>query len=106
LNNALSSFFSTHFFFGLFFDVAVCGAVFHNAGNFNGDISAWQVGEVTTMLASTYTLFSPFPRSGLFLGVSEQNFSSLFLNPCSVWRYGLQWQSLRMGRWPSGGYVI
>ena len=40
-------------------------SVFESKSGFNANISAWQVGKVTTMLGSTYTLFSP-PTS-LFL---------------------------------------
>jgi hypothetical protein len=38
--------------------------------DFNANISAWQVGKVTNMERSTYTLFLPSPRSGLFMAVS------------------------------------
>jgi len=38
--------------------------------SFNANISAWDVGKVTSMSDSTYTLFLPSPRSGLFLAVS------------------------------------
>ena len=40
--------------------------VFQSKGSFNADISKWQVGKVTTMERSTYTLSPPSPRSGLF----------------------------------------
>jgi surface protein len=50
-------FFSTHFYPWTF--LCCCGAVFYKAGDFNGDLSTWQVGEVTTMFDSTYTLSSP-----------------------------------------------
>jgi surface protein len=56
LNNAL--FFSNPFL-SLDFSLLLCGAVFNNAGDFNGDLSTWQVGKVTTMEASTYTLPPP-----------------------------------------------
>ena len=69
LNNALSSFsFPTHFYPWTF--LCCCGAVFNEAGDFNGDLSTWQVGKVTDMAASTYTLSPPSPRSGLFLAAS------------------------------------
>ena len=65
LNNALSSFcFPTHFYPWTF--LCCCGAVFAVALAFNGDISTWQVGKVTDMYASTFTLPLPSPRSGLF----------------------------------------
>ena len=44
--------------------------VFQSKSGFNADISKWQVGQVTTMVASTYTLPPPSPRSGLFLAAS------------------------------------
>jgi hypothetical protein len=47
-------------FLSLDFSLLLCGAVFHTAGAFNGDLSAWDVGKVTTMLSSTYTLFSSY----------------------------------------------
>jgi surface protein len=53
---------------GLFFVVAVCGAVFRLAGAFNGDLSAWEVGKVTNMGYSTYTLFFPLSKIGSFFG--------------------------------------
>jgi hypothetical protein len=69
LNNALSSFFSNPFL-SLDFSLLLC-AVFEGAGGFNGDLSKWQVGKVTLMDASTYTLSFPLsPRSGLILTVS------------------------------------
>ena len=40
--------------------------VFYGKSTFNANISAWQVGKVTTMHESTYTLSPPSPRSGLF----------------------------------------
>ena len=40
--------------------------VFQSKSTFNANISAWQVGEVTDMEQSTYTLSPPSPRSGLF----------------------------------------
>ena len=40
--------------------------VFYQKTDFNANISKWQVGKVTTMERSTYTLFLPSPRSGLF----------------------------------------
>ena len=49
---ALSSFFY-HSTFSLFM---LCGAVFRLATDFNGDLSTWDVGNVTTMSYSTYTL--------------------------------------------------
>jgi surface protein len=53
LNNVLSSFFfQPIFILGLFF-VVVCGAVFRNAHDFNGDLSTWDVGGVTNMISST-----------------------------------------------------
>jgi hypothetical protein len=42
-----------------------CGAVFHNAVAFNGDLSAWQVGKVSTMEYSTYSL-PPLSKIGVF----------------------------------------
>ena len=56
--------FPTHFYLSTF--RCCCGAVFYDAGDFNGDLSTWQVGKVTTMRESTYTLSPPSPRSGLF----------------------------------------
>jgi surface protein len=53
-----SFFFQPLFILGLF-SCCCCGAVFNNADAFNGDISKWQVEEVTTMEASTYTLSLP-----------------------------------------------
>ena len=51
----------------LFF-VAPSLAVFSGASAFNGDISAWNVGAVTAMSQSTYTLSPPLsPRSGVFV---------------------------------------
>jgi len=43
--------------------------VFRDKSTFNANISAWQVGKVTDMQRSTYTLFLPSPRSGLFMGL-------------------------------------
>ena len=40
--------------------------VFRDKSSFNANISAWQVGKVTTMAGSTFTLSPPSPRSGLF----------------------------------------
>ena len=45
-----------------------CGAVFNGAGNFNGDISTWEVGEVTNMYASTYNSSFPLPKIGPIFG--------------------------------------
>ena len=60
LNNALSPpFFPTHFYPWAFL-CCCCRAVFAHAGAFNGDLSTWQVGKVTDMAGSTYTL-SPHP---------------------------------------------
>jgi hypothetical protein len=58
LNNALS-FFSTHFYPWTFL-CCCCGAVFYRARAFNGDLSTWQVGKVTDMIGSTYTLLGCF----------------------------------------------
>ena len=43
-------------------------AVFAGARYFNGDLSSWEVGKVTNMGESTYTLSPPSPRSGFFFG--------------------------------------
>ena len=43
--------------------------MFWDASDFNGDLSAWQVGEVTRMDGSMYTL-SPLQDWVLFLGTS------------------------------------
>ena len=75
LNNVSFFFPQTHFYPTFLY---CCGAVFNNAGAFNGNLSAWQVGKVTTMSYSTYTytLFPPpSPRSGLFLAASISPFS-------------------------------
>ena len=45
------------------------GAVFSNAAAFNGDLSKWNVGAVTLMFESTYTLSLLTLRSALFVGV-------------------------------------
>ena len=58
-------FFPTHFYPWTF--LCCCGAVFRDAGVFNGDLSKWEVGKVTTMQNSTYTL-SPFSKIGSCLG--------------------------------------
>jgi hypothetical protein len=44
--------------------------VFYSKRTFNANISAWQVGKVTNMGGSTYTLFPLSTRSGLFLAAS------------------------------------
>ena len=82
LSNALSS-----FFFNPFLSLKLfCGAVFMYAGDFNCDLSTWEVGKVTDMYNSTYTLSSPSPRSGLCLAasISPSSFSVaaliIFLN--------------------------
>ena len=55
----LSPLFFSIQFLTLDFSLLLCGAVFDKAGAFNGDLSTWQVGEVTRMDYSTYTLFPP-----------------------------------------------
>ena len=40
--------------------------VFQSKSTFNANISAWDVGKVTTMRASTYTLFPPLQDRGFF----------------------------------------
>jgi surface protein len=60
---SLLFFFSTHFYPWTFL-CCCCGAVFYKAYAFNGDLSTWQVGKVTTMQASTYTLSPPLPLQG------------------------------------------
>ena len=52
-----------------------CGAVFAGAGEFNGDLSKWQVVEVVDMTLSTYILY---PMSGHFF-VGRFFSPSLFL---------------------------
>jgi hypothetical protein len=42
--------------------------VFYQKTTFNANISAWQVGKVTTMVGSTYTLFSPLSKIGSVFG--------------------------------------
>ena len=51
--------------------------LFYQKTDFNANISAWQVGKVTNMERSTYTLFLPSPRSGLFMAVSISFLHSL-----------------------------
>ena len=47
----------------------LCGAVFYDAVAFNGDLSTWEVGEVTTMGHSTYNHNPLSPQNiGSFLG--------------------------------------
>jgi hypothetical protein len=41
------------------FSLLLCGAVFELAAFFNGDLSAWDVGKVTTMEKSTYMYTPP-----------------------------------------------
>ena len=60
LKNALSSFYFSNPYLSTDFSLLLCGAVFLSAVDFNGDLSKWQVGEVTTMQQSTYNL-SPLP---------------------------------------------
>ena len=70
MNNDRSSFFCKPIFIiGCFF-VLLRGAVFQSAGAFNSDLSSWDVGKVTNMAFSTYTLSPPSPRSVLVLAVS------------------------------------
>ena len=45
--------------------LCVCGAVFYNADAFNGNLSVWDVGSVTNMKFSTYTLPSAL-KIGVF----------------------------------------
>ena len=66
LNNALFSFFFNPFL-SLDFSLLLC-AVFSYAGAFNGDLSAWRVGELMTMNGSTYTLSLPLHQVGGFFG--------------------------------------
>ena len=54
---SLLFFFQNYFYPWIF--LCCCGAVFEGAGAFNGDLSAWPVGNVTEMGSSTYTLFPP-----------------------------------------------
>ena len=75
----LFSLFSTHFYHFIF----LCyfgGAVFEDAGDFNGDLSTWDVGNVTTMYYSTYTLlfFSSSIRNRVFFGCFIFPFSFLY----------------------------
>ena len=69
LNNALFSFFPQPICCCL--HVSCCAVwyihvVFVRAGAFNGDLSKWQVGKVTTMHQSTYTLFLHLSKIGSF----------------------------------------
>jgi surface protein len=74
LNNALPSFFFNHFYPWTF--LCCCGAVFYKAGAFNGNLSTWQVGKVTNMGYSTYTLGCfYFPSS--FCGSTNSIFTML-----------------------------
>ena len=68
LNNALSSFFSNPFL-SLYFSLLLCDAVFHGAGDFNGDLSRWAVGKVTDMHKSTYIFGCLFFSSSLCAAV-------------------------------------
>ena len=65
--NFLLIFFQSHFYPWPF--LCCCGAVFNGAAAFNGDLSTWQVGKVSNMQYSTYTL-PPFLRLVFFLAAS------------------------------------
>jgi surface protein len=75
---SLLFFFPTHFDPWTFLGCC-CGAVFSEAGGFNGDLSTWQVGKVTSMNHSTYSLPPHTPRSGLFYTCIGCSFPPLFL---------------------------
>ena len=45
------------------FQLWIC-IVFYGARDFNNDLSAWNVSAVTSMVDSTYTLFTPFSKIG------------------------------------------
>ena len=64
LNNALSSFFFIPFL-SLDYSLLLC-AVFYAAEAFNSDLSTWQVGKVTNMEYSTYTLPPPLQDQVFF----------------------------------------
>ena len=76
LNNALSSFFSTHFYPWTFL-CCCCRAVFAFAYDFNRDLSTWQVGKVTTMREGTYTLFFFCPHG-------REHGTDSFFEQCSL----------------------
>ena len=59
-------FFFSNPFLSLDFSLLLCCAVFNGAAAFNGDLSTWQVGKVTNMLGSTYTLSTLFPKDRVF----------------------------------------
>ena len=75
-------FFKTHFYPWTF--LCCCGAVFNTAVAFNGDLSAWDVGQVTSMQSSTYT--SPrWVFFWMFLTLFCFNhFSSFFSKPIFI----------------------
>ena len=84
LYNAFFSFFANPFLHVLLnFFLCCCGTVFWNARAFNGDLSTWQVGKVTDMRESTFTLFPPSPRSGLFWAVSCFSSSLFYVLLCT-----------------------
>ena len=67
-------------FLSLDFSLLLCVAVFMYAGAFNRDLSTWEVGKVTTMAVSTYTLSPLSPRSGLFFAASCSFLSFIVLH--------------------------
>ena len=104
----LSPLFFSNPFLSLNFSLLLC-AVFQDATAFKRDLSKWQVGKVTTMYMSTYTLPLLLSLAALILFLNNA-LSSYFSNPfypwklffvlllwCSVLRcYCLQWWSLRL----------
>jgi hypothetical protein len=63
--------------------------LFYGKSTFNADISAWQVGKVTTMIRSTYTLPLSLSKIGSFLGCffSPSSFcvsTNSFFEQCSL----------------------
>jgi hypothetical protein len=70
LNKMLSPLFFSNPFLSLDFSLLLCGAVFISARAFNCDLSTWQVGKVTNMYGSTYTLSLSLSKIGSFFTAS------------------------------------
>ena len=100
-----SGLFSASFFSFLFFCLALilflnnyalssflCGAVFYDAVAFNGDLSIWQVGNVTTMQKSTYMYMYPLSLSSFCVSTTctcnkQRSLLFLFLTYFTCWTF-------------------
>ena len=113
------SFLFSNPFLSLDFSLLLCGAVFYFANDFNGDLSAWEVGKVTNMGQSKYTLSPPPSSRSVFFWLLHFlifHFCACFNSTCMFEQCSIQCSSLFQSvsderfqtiivRWPMGSFV-